>query len=48
MHHRMAGLEAAGLVERQGDRVVLTQRRGRLVAWSYRLVIALLGLRTTG
>jgi hypothetical protein len=48
MYHRMAGLEAAGLVQRQGDRVVLTQRRGHLVAWSYRLVIALLGLKTTG
>jgi hypothetical protein len=48
MDHRVAGLEAAGLVQRDGDRLVLTPRRGRLVAWSYRLAIRFLGLKATG
>ena len=48
MRHRLAGLEAAGLVQRTGDQLVLTPRLGRAAAWSYRVAIALLGLRTTG
>jgi len=48
MRHRMAGLEAAGLVQRTGDQLVLTSRLGRAAAWSYRAAIALLGLRMTG
>ena len=48
MRHRLAGLEAAGLVQRTGDQLVLTPRLGRAAAWSYRVAIALLGLRATG
>jgi hypothetical protein len=48
MLHRLAGLEAAGLVQRTGDQLVLTPRLGRATAWSYRVAIALLGLRATG
>jgi hypothetical protein len=48
MRHRLAGLEAAGMVRRTGDRLVLTPRLGRAAAWSYRIAIALLGLRATG
>jgi hypothetical protein len=48
MRHRLAGLEAAGLVQRTGDQLVLTPRLGRAAAWSYRVAIALLGLRMTG
>src|SRR6266516_6574113 len=44
MRHRLAGLEAAGLVYREGDDLVLTPRRGRAVAWMCRIAIALLGL----
>jgi hypothetical protein len=47
MRHRLAGLEAAGLVRRTDDRLVLTGL-GRAAAWSYRVAIAVLGLRTTG
>jgi hypothetical protein len=47
MRHRLAGLEAAGLVEREGPRLVLT-RLGRAVAWSYRTAVTLLGLKATG
>jgi hypothetical protein len=48
MRHRLAGLEAAGLVQRTGDQLVLTPRLGRAAAWSYRFAVALLGLRATG
>jgi hypothetical protein len=48
MRHRLAGLEAAGLVKRTGDQLVLTQRLGRTAAWSYRIAIAVLGLWATG
>jgi hypothetical protein len=48
MRHRLAGLEAAGLVWRSGDRLVLTSRLGCAVAWSYRIAITLLGLKATG
>jgi hypothetical protein len=47
MRHRLFGLEAAGMVQRTGDKLVLTPL-GLLAAWSYRAAIALLGLRTTG
>jgi hypothetical protein len=48
MRHRLVALEAAGLVQRTGDQLVLTPRLGRAAAWSYRIAIALLGLRATG
>jgi hypothetical protein len=48
MRHRLAGLEAAGLVRRNGENLVLTPRLGCAVAWSYRVAIGLLGLKATG
>jgi hypothetical protein len=48
MRHRLAGLEAAGLVRHQDDHLVLTPWLGRAVAWGYRLIIAVLGLKATG
>lgn len=48
MRHRFGGLIAAGLVERQGDRVTLTRCRGLMVARLYQISIATLGLRRTG
>ena len=48
MHHRLAGLQAAQLVCRDGPRLVLTPKFGRVVAWSYRAAIVLLGLKATG
>jgi hypothetical protein len=48
MRHRLAGLEAAGLVQRSDDAIVLTPRRGRAVASMCRMAIALLGLEATG
>lgn len=48
MHHRLGGLEAAGLVERQGDRVTLSPFRGMLIARLYAVSIAVLGLHRTG
>jgi hypothetical protein len=44
MRHRLAGLVAAGLVERRGDRLALTAVRGVLVARLYRLCVGALGL----
>jgi hypothetical protein len=48
MRHRLAGLEAAGLVRQDGENLVLTPRLGNAVAWSYRVAVALLGLKVTG
>jgi hypothetical protein len=48
MRHRLAGLEAARLVARTPEGVVLTPRLGRAVAWAVRLAIAFLGLQATG
>lgn len=48
MRHRLAGLEAAGLVCREADRLVLTPQRGRAVAWGCWAAIWLLGLKATG
>jgi hypothetical protein len=48
MRHRLAGLEAAGLVRHNGENLVLTPQLGCAVAWSYRVAIALLGLKVTG
>lgn len=48
MRHRLAGLEAAGLVRRDGPNLILTPRLGRTVAWGYRVIIAVLGLKATG
>ena len=47
MRHRLAGLEGAGLVRHEDGQIVLTHL-GRAAAWSYRVAIALLGLRTSG
>ena len=48
LRHRLAGLEAARLVRRDGAKLILTAPLGRAVAWSYRLTVALLGLKATG
>ena len=48
MRHRLAGLEATGLVSRTSDQLVLTPGRGRITALCYRIAIALLGLKATG
>ena len=48
MRHRLAGLEAAGLVYRAGDDLILSRRRGWAVAWICRAAIAVLGLKATG
>lgn len=48
MRHRVAGMIAAGVVERRDTQLVLTPGRGMLVARLYRLSIAVLGLRRTG
>jgi hypothetical protein len=47
MRHRLGGLLAAGLVRRQGDRVVLTGV-GALIGILYRAAVATLGLKVTG
>jgi len=47
MRHRLGGLLAAGLVRRQGDRVVLTGA-GALIGIVYRAAVATLGLKVTG
>jgi hypothetical protein len=48
MQHRLAGVESAGLVYRNADSIVLTRWRGRAVAWTCRVAVALLGLEATG
>jgi hypothetical protein len=48
MRHRVGGLIAAGVVERQGDHVVLTRVRGLAIARLYKTSIIALGLRRTG
>ncbi|MEM9204758.1 MAG: hypothetical protein AAGA88_00360 [Pseudomonadota bacterium] len=48
MRHRLGGLEGAGMVERDGDRITLTNPSGLFVARLYALCIAVLGLRKTG
>src|SRR5262245_31025275 len=48
MRHRLAGLEAAGLIRRQGDYLVLTPWLGWAVARGYCVAIVLLGLKATG
>lgn len=46
--HRLGGMQAAGAIELQGERVTLTASRGVPIARLYRLCIAILGLRKTG
>ena len=48
MRHRLGGLEAAGLIVRDGDHITLTTPSGLFVAKLYALGIAILGLRKTG
>jgi hypothetical protein len=47
MRHRLGGLLSAGLVRRQGDRVVLTPT-GTIIAILYRAAVAALALKITG
>jgi len=48
MRHRLGGLEAAGMVTLDDDRVTLQAPGGFFVARLYRLCIQVLGLRSTG
>lgn len=48
MRHRTGGLEAARLVCRNGEDLVLTVPLGQLTALAYKVAIALFGLRRTG
>ena len=48
MRHRLGGLEASGMVNRDEDRVKLQAPGGFFVARLYRLCIQVLGLRRTG
>jgi hypothetical protein len=47
MRHRLAGLIAAGLVEHQGDQVLLTPVRGLVIARLYQAGIIAVGLHKT-
>jgi len=47
MRHRLGGLLSAGLVRRQGDRVVLTPT-GTIIGIVYRAAVAALALKITG
>lgn len=48
LRHRLAGMVSAGVVRREGDRIVLCGARGAAVAMAYRLGVAALGLRRPG
>lgn len=48
MRHRLVGLEGAGAIERQVDRITLTRPLGLFIARLYATCIAILGLRKTG
>jgi hypothetical protein len=48
MQHRLGGLRAAKLVRKEGEEVVLTPRRGFMVAAAYQVAITVFGLRRTG
>jgi hypothetical protein len=46
--HRLAGLEAAGMIRKEGADLALTPRLGAFVVMLYRVAIAVFGLRKTG
>lgn len=47
MSHRLSGLEGAGLVSIRGERISL-KPSGVTIAWAYKLLLSILGLRKTG
>jgi hypothetical protein len=48
MEHRLRGLKSFGLVTMIDDKIVLTPALGVPVAWVYKLILRVLGLRKTG